>query len=155
MAEVIPHFWHLTDSEFLMVVLNLLDMLMVATLIKMIVSGSYQTFVEKVPNNHTEKTTSGALKIKMGASLVGVSSINLLQTFIDPSTVTLRDIAVKCGIHIIFLISTLGLAYIEYLHDLGKSLVKCELRDDGDPKTNCGPHHEYEHESHLKNEVTQ
>ena len=96
---------------------------MIANLIKMIVAGSYQTFIEKLDNDHSEKVTSGALKIKMGSSLVGVSGINLLQTFINPSSISTRDIILKCAIHLIFLISAMGLAYIEFLHDKGKSLT--------------------------------
>lgn len=120
--DVFMHFRSTTENDFLIVVLNLLDMLMIANLIKMIVAGSYQCFVEKLDNDHSEKVTSGALKIKMGSSLVGVSSINLLQTFISPSSSTLREIVIKCGLHIVFLCSAIGLAYIEHLHDQGKAL---------------------------------
>lgn len=120
---VFSHFSTTNESEFLVVILTLLDMVMIANLIKMIVAGSYQTFIEKLDNDHSEKVTSGALKIKMGSSLVGVSGINLLQTFINPSSISTRDIILKCAIHLIFLISAMGLAYIEFLHDKGKSLT--------------------------------
>ena len=81
-------------------------------------------FVEKLDANHSEQVTSGALKIKMGSSLVGVSGINLLQTFINPTSVSTRDIVLKCAIHVIFLVSAIGLAYIEHLHDKGKAMHK-------------------------------
>jgi uncharacterized protein (TIGR00645 family) len=111
----------INQTDVLVSILNLLDMFMIANLIKMIVSGSYQVFVEKLSADHSEKTTSGALKVKMGTSLVGVSGVNLLQTFLNPD-VAMKIICVKCGIHLIFLLSAVGLAYIEYLHEKGKAL---------------------------------
>jgi uncharacterized protein (TIGR00645 family) len=125
-VQVFKNFSTTNESEFLVVILTLLDMVMIANLIKMIVAGSYQTFIEKLDNDHSEKVTSGALKIKMGSSLVGVSGINLLQTFINPSTISTRDIVLKCIIHVIFLVSAMGLAYIEFLHDKGKAITNKE-----------------------------
>ena len=122
--EVFYHFAAASESDFLLIVLNLLDMVMIANLIKMIVAGSYQTFIEKLDNDHSEKVTSGALKIKMGSSLVGVSAINLLQTFISPANVSTKEVIMKCSIHLIFLISAVGLAFIEFLHEKGKCLEK-------------------------------
>lgn len=119
--DVFINFNTTSDIQFLIIVLNLLDMVMIAGLIKMMVSGSYQTFVEKLENDHSEKVSSGALKIKMGSSLVGVSGINLLQTFLSWGTTTAKELVFKCVIHLIFLVSALGLAYIEYLHSISPS----------------------------------
>jgi len=114
--------WHLCttfgsmdETSLMLVVLTLIDITMIANLIKMIIVGSYQTFIEKISNDHSEKISSGLLKVKMGSSLIGVSSIHLLQSFINPSASN-REIIIKCSIHMIFLISTMGLAYIDYLH---------------------------------------
>ena len=122
--HIFEHFTTTTESDLLLVVLNLLDMAMIANLIKMIVAGSYQTFIEKLSDDHSEKVSSGALKIKMGTSLVGVSGINLLQTFISPGNIPTREVLLKVGIHFIFLVSAMGLAYIEFLHEQGKALNK-------------------------------
>ena len=100
----------------MLAILGLIDITMIANLIKMIISGSYQSFVEKMPNDHSEKMSSGMLKVKMGTSLIGVSSIHLLQAFINAAQISSREIIVKVGIHLVFLLSTVGLAYIDYLH---------------------------------------
>ena len=123
-VDVFRHFQVTTEQDFLLIILNLLDMLMIANLIKMIVAGSYQTFIEKLDNDHSEKVTSGALKIKMGSSLVGVSGINLLQTFISPANVSIKQVVMKCSIHLIFLVSAIGLAYIEFMHEKGKCMER-------------------------------
>jgi uncharacterized protein (TIGR00645 family) len=115
-------FNQITDTDILVAVLNLLDMLMIANLIKMIVSGSYQIFIERLHQEHHDKISSGELKVKMGTSLIGVSGINLLQNFLDPSKVPQNILIAKCGIHLVFLVSAIGLAYIEFLHDKGRAL---------------------------------
>lgn len=115
-VSMVTEFWKMDESEVMMAILTLVDMAMVANLIKMIVSGSYQTFIQPLDNDHTEKISSGMLKVKMGASLVGVSSIHLLKCFINSGTVTDRDLIAKCTVHLIFLVSTIGLAWIDYLH---------------------------------------
>ena len=114
--ELFHKFGAADETLFLIGVLDLLDIAMIAALIKMIVSGSYQTFIEKLNNDHVEKVTSGALKIKMAASLVGVSGINLLQLFMNPANSTNKEIVAKSCIHLIFLVSAMGLTFIEYLH---------------------------------------
>lgn len=115
--------WHLCrhvksmdESAIMLAVLTLIDITMVANLIKMIIAGSYQSFVEKVSSDHSERVSSGMLKVKMGSSLIGVSSIHLLQAFINASAYSDRDLIVKGGVHVLFLISTIGLAYIDHLH---------------------------------------
>lgn len=113
-------FTELSETELMLAVLTLIDITMIANLIKMIIAGSYQSFVAKLENDDTERVSSGYLKVKMGGSLVGVSSIHLLQAFINTSSITTTELISKCAIHVIFLLSTMGLAYIDYLHSVAK-----------------------------------
>lgn len=117
-AHLCSTFWTVSESEMMLLILTLIDITMVAALIKMIIMGSYHSFVERIEDSSAEKTTSGLLKVKMGAALVGVSSIHLLQSFINWQATSTKELFVKCSIHLIFLISTLGLAYIDYLHSI-------------------------------------
>lgn len=114
--ELSQSFWHITESELMLAILGLVDICMVANLLKMIITGSYQTFIEKVEDAGTEHVSSGLLKVKMGSSLIGVSSIHLLKIFINSQGISTGELITKCSIHIIFLVSTVGLAYIDYLH---------------------------------------
>lgn len=116
--ELVCTFRHITEAELMLLVLGLIDITMIAGLIKMIISGSYQSFVNKLSEDHSERVSSGLLKVKMGSSLIGVSSIHLLQTFINSTNAPLKEIVVKCSIHIIFVVSTVALAYVDYLHML-------------------------------------
>lgn len=116
LIELCHNFRALKEADFMLAVLTLIDITMIANLIKMIIAGSYQSFVNKIPNDHSEKISSGYLKVKMGTSLIGVSSIHLLQTFINSKDLTDRDLYVKCGIHGLFVVSTLVLAWIDLIH---------------------------------------
>ncbi len=115
--HLLHNFKDMSESTLMLAVLTLIDITMVANLLKMIIVGSYQTFVEKISDDHSEKVGSGLLKVKMGSSLIGVSSIHLLQAFINVGANTDRELIVKCGIHLIFLVSTIGLAHIDHLHN--------------------------------------
>jgi uncharacterized protein (TIGR00645 family) len=108
------HFRTLEESQIMLAVLTLIDIAMIANLLKMIVSGSYQTFIEKVEDS-SEKVSSGILKVKMGGSLVGISSIHLLQAFMNVKEISDRELIAKASIHLIFLTSTIGLAYANYV----------------------------------------
>ncbi len=106
----------MSETTLMLAVLTLIDITMIGNLIKMIITGSYQTFVEKITADHSEKVGSGLLKVKMGSSLVGVSSIHLLQSFINSSEQSNRELFVKVVIHMVFLLSTIGLSFIDFLH---------------------------------------
>ena len=95
---------------------------MIANLIKIIITGSYQSFVEKVKEKDSDYVGAGLLKVKMGGSLIGVSSIHLLQAFINTASLSDRDVIIKCSIHLLFIVSTIGLAFIDYLHYKTKHL---------------------------------
>ena len=89
--------WHLVtnaktleESDVIISVLGLVDITMVANLIAMIVIGGYATFVSKLNVDAHEdrpdwldKIDAATMKIKLAASLVGISSIHLLKAFID------------------------------------------------------------------------
>lgn len=115
----------LNKDSAMLVVLELVDMVMVGNVVKLIITGSYNSFITKNHDYKNENISSGNLKIKIATSLVGVSSINLLQTFLDKtngwdSPIFLKQIIV----HIVFLLGALVLSKIEYLHDKGEFLNK-------------------------------
>ena len=56
----------------------------------------------------------------MASSIIVVSSIHLLQTFIDPANISKMELVTKCGIHSLFLIGTLMLALVDYIHEKTK-----------------------------------
>lgn len=109
-------FWELLGSTVLMGLLSLVDMAMIANLVKMIITGSYNSFVDKGHGYKNDNISSGALKVKMSTSLIGVSSIHLLKSFIGALTVPWDILHKQLFIHATFLIGALILAVIDHLH---------------------------------------
>ena len=99
--KFMEHLFHLcnhigsaTETEIMLGILVLVDISMVANLLVVVIIGGYTTFVSKIDiEDHAdkpewlEKVDAGTLKIKLAVSLVGVSGIHLLQTFIGIDTV--------------------------------------------------------------------
>jgi uncharacterized protein (TIGR00645 family) len=93
---------------------------MVANLLVMVIIGGYSTFVSKLDiGDHEDrpewlqKVDAGTLKVKMAASLVGVSGIHLLQTFINIENKSAEHVKWQIIIHLVFVVSTLMLAYTD------------------------------------------
>ncbi len=131
--------WHLfakvgaSEMAFLLLVLELIDIAMVANLITMVVIGGYATFVSKLDLDKStdkpdwlEHIDPGAIKIKLATSLVGISSIHLLKSFIEVGNpnmalepgalkATHTDIMWQVIIHMTFVVSTLLLAISEFI----------------------------------------
>ncbi len=104
-----------------MIIIELIDMVMIASLVKMMITGSYHAFVDKHHHYKDEKSSSGFLKMKIATSLIGVSAIHLLQTFMrigDPKFNTSWDTIYKQGfIHFAFILGALTLAMTDFIHD--------------------------------------
>ena len=66
------------SNTIMMTALELVDITMIANLIKMIITGSYTSFVNKFHKAPGEKVSSGMLKVKMSTSLVGSHSNSLI-----------------------------------------------------------------------------
>lgn len=119
--------WHgdekMNEEAVMLSVLTLVDMIMVANLIFMVVLGGYTIFVSHIDlDEHPdrpewlEKTNAASLKIKLASSLVGVSGVHLLKSFINLEEQQGREFEVvkwQILIHITFLLSSLILAFSE------------------------------------------
>jgi len=120
-VHMVSHAMTFTKEDGMLIILELVDIVMIANLIKMIISGSYTSFITKDHQETAEKSSSGLLKVKMATSLVGVSSIHLLQSFINAEKITWEDLSKQMWIHGMFLLGALVLMVIEHIH------VKCEV----------------------------
>ncbi|MEK6627227.1 MAG: TIGR00645 family protein [Bdellovibrionota bacterium] len=106
-------------------ILTLVDIAMVLNLLIMVIIGGYATFVSRMHlEQHEdrpdwlEKINAGTLKVKLAGALVGISGIHLLKSFVDISKKDFEQVKWQIIIHVVFLLSTLALAYTEkILHD--------------------------------------
>jgi uncharacterized protein (TIGR00645 family) len=119
----------LTETEIMLVVLGLIDVVMIANLLIMVIVGGYETFVSRLNlQGHPDQpewlshVNAGILKVKLATALIGISSIHLLKTFInadkmitDPKGGGWQSILWQVIIHVTFVLSAWMLAVIDRL----------------------------------------
>ena len=118
--EMVAHIHHMEETVFMLGVLGLIDVTMVANLLTMVVIGGYATFVSKMDLEHhpdrpdwLTHVDPGTIKIKLAASLIGISSIHLLKAFVDVQHENPEHIKWKILIHLTFLGSAILLAWTD------------------------------------------
>jgi len=136
-VKFIMQLWHLIndfsimdENVIMLPVLGLIDISMVINLLIVVVIGGYITFVSKISfDGHEDrpdwlsKINASSLKIKLILSLVSISGVHLLKTFIDVHNIPLQDALLQIGIHVVFIFSALLLAYadkIMHTHSISK-----------------------------------
>lgn len=105
----------LSTDEMKIVVLDVVDVVMIANLVKMIITGSYNSFISKDHKYNNENISSGMLKIKIGTSILVVSAIHLLKEFVNKTT-DWDNLHKQLLIYSAFLVTALVLGILEYLH---------------------------------------
>jgi uncharacterized protein (TIGR00645 family) len=126
-ALLTTHAAAMSTEEMKIVALEFVDVVMVANLIKMIITGSYNSFVSKDHGRPNENISSGTLKIKISTSIIVVSAIYLLRNFVSNNSAW-EEIRVKLLIFALFLATTLVLGILEYLHVKGQE-IESTLKD--------------------------
>lgn len=118
--NLLINFANLDENTILLSVLGLIDISMVINLLVVVFIGGYVTFVSKIDfAGHEDtpdwlaKVNAGSLKIKLIISLVSISGVHLLKTFIDIHNIPLKDALLQIGIHLVFIVSALLLAYAD------------------------------------------
>jgi uncharacterized protein (TIGR00645 family) len=120
LIHMCQHIATMKEEELMLGVLGLVDVTMVANLLAMVVIGGYATFVSKMDLDEHEdrpdwldKVDAATLKIKLSASLVGISGIHLLKAFIGIEEKNTEHVMWQVIIHVVFLFSSLLLAASE------------------------------------------
>lgn len=118
--HMVAHVHQMEETVFMLGVLGLIDVTMVANLLTMVVIGGYATFVSKLDlEQHPDRpdwlthVDPGTIKIKLAASLIGISSIHLLKAFVDVANENPEHIKWKIFIHMTFLASAILLAWTD------------------------------------------
>src|SRR5574338_75822 len=111
---------HISETETMLVVLGLIDVVMIANLLIMVIIGGYETFVSRLDlEDHPDQpewlshVNAGVLKIKLSTAIIGISSIHLLKTFINAANLSQHAIQWQVTIHVVFLFSALAMAWVD------------------------------------------
>jgi uncharacterized protein (TIGR00645 family) len=120
LAHLVTGASHLTESDMVLIILGLIDVVMVANLLIMIIIGGYETFVSRLElEDHPDQpewlshVNAGVLKVKLATALIGISSIHLLKSFINAANLPDRALMWQVIIHVAFLVSALAVAYTD------------------------------------------
>jgi len=108
----------LTEQDIMLMVLGLIDVVMISNLLIMVIIGGYHTFVERIhfsernPPEWLSHINASTMKVKLSMALIGISSIHLLKSFIEIEKLQKCDVYAQMAIHMLFIISAIGLAHI-------------------------------------------
>ena len=125
--HLILHSMDFTEQQIMLVVLGLIDVVMISNLLVMVIVGGYETFVSRLRlQGHPDQpewlshVNASVLKIKLAMAIIGISSIHLLRTFIEAgnlgsgkSTYTEAGIMWQTIIHVVFILSAIGIAAVD------------------------------------------
>ena len=131
---------HINETDVMLSVLALIDVVMIANLLIMVIIGGYETFVSKIRvNGHHDEpdwlshVNANLLKIKLSISIISISSIHLLKTFIEVGRMdggkvldangdviySTEGVMWEVGIHLAFIVSALALDWIDQMSKNG------------------------------------
>ncbi|MBK6613585.1 TIGR00645 family protein [Ottowia sp.] len=112
----------LNETVIMLVVLALIDVVMISNLLIMVIVGGYETFVSRLDlEGHRDQpewlshVNASVLKVKLAMSIIGISSIHLLKTFINAGNYSDKVLIAQTVIHITFLLSAMAIAYTDRL----------------------------------------
>ena len=124
---IISHINSLDNTTVMLGVLDLIDIVMIANLLIMVIIGGYETFVSPLHLNMDSErpewlddVNAGTLKVKLALSLIGISSVHLLRTFIDPSKLSDMNVLWQVVIHLTLIVSAIAIALTNFIMEGGK-----------------------------------
>lgn len=113
------------ETDAILKMLALIDAALVASLVVMVIISGYENFVSRFDNADSEvsflgKIDAGSLKIKVASTIVAISSIHLLQVFLNVGSYDTTRIMWLTIVHMAFVVSALMLAYIDRVMSMTK-----------------------------------
>lgn len=116
--KIAIHAFASTEAEMILAMLSLIDAALVAGLVLMVMLASYENFVSRFDEQNTGltwlgKLDAGSLKVKVASAIVAISSIHLLQVFLNIAEYTSERIMWLTIMHMVFVISAVALAWLD------------------------------------------
>ena len=111
----------LSDTEIMLIVLGLIDVVMIANLLIMVIIGGYETFVSRLDDldHHPDQpewlshVNAGGLKVKLATALISISAIHLLTGIINLKHLSEKALMWQVIIHMTFVVSAIAMAYTD------------------------------------------
>lgn len=124
--EFVTNVMVLDDTQTILKVLGLIDAALVASLVVMVIISGYENFVSRFDEHDGEvhwlgTIDVGSLKVKVASTIVAISSIHLLQVFLNSATYSGTQLMWLTLMHMAFVASALLLAFIDRMTGLPKA----------------------------------
>ena len=121
--HVLPLVFSTKESDLVLIILSLIDLSLVGGLLVMVMLSGYENFVSSIDIEDGKeklswlgKMDAGSLKQKVAASIVAISSIHLLQKFMNAQSIDNDKLMWFVIIHITFVLSAIGMAYVDKIN---------------------------------------
>ena len=118
--HVLFHVWTMAEADMVLAVLAMIDMVLVASLVVMVMLSGYENFVSQIDLadegkklDWLGKLDATALKLKVAASIVAISSIHLLQIFMNAQQTPNDKILWYVILHLTFVVSSVLMAVMD------------------------------------------
>ncbi len=127
LVKAMQEVWHFSTSIFtasetdvILGVLAIIDLTLTGSLIVIVIFSGYENFVSKIDETaHPDwpewmgKIDFTALKLKLLSSIVAISAIQLLKSFMDLKNMSDRELMWLVVIHMVFVVSGIILAWTD------------------------------------------
>lgn len=124
LLHFITHVFEATESQVILGILSLIDLSLTANLVLLVIFSGYENFVSRMDlhdqNERPEwmgKIDFSGLKLKLIASIVAISAIQLLKAFMDLGASSDRDLWWMVVVHVVFVASGILLALADWVSD--------------------------------------
>jgi uncharacterized protein (TIGR00645 family) len=121
-AHALTGIFTLAETDLVLTVLSLIDIVLVGSLIVMVMLSGYENFVSKLDVGTAQdspewlgKLDSGTLKLKVAAAIVAISSIHLLRIFMNADGTPNDKIMWYVVLHLTFVVSAVLLGVLDRL----------------------------------------
>lgn len=121
--HLLPLVFSTKEADLVLIILALIDLSLVGGLIVMVMLSGYENFVSSIDiDSGSEKLSwlgkmdAGSLKQKVAASIVAISSIHLLQKFMNAESIDNDKLMWFVIIHMTFVLSAIGMAYVDSIN---------------------------------------
>lgn len=112
----------MSETDVMLIVLGMIDVVMIANLLVMVIIGGYETFVSRLDLDHhpdqpewLSHVNAGVLKIKLSTAIIGISSIHLLKSFINAANLSDHTLQWQVLIHLVFIVSAVAMAWTDQI----------------------------------------
>jgi uncharacterized protein (TIGR00645 family) len=120
LIELVPEVVHLKETEVILGILTLIDLSLAGNLLLIVIFAGYENFVSKIDvARHKDRpewmgtVDFSGLKLRLVASIVAISAIHLLKSFMNVSQIDKTDLLWLVIVHGTFVVSGVLLAFMD------------------------------------------